>query len=69
MKKSLEIFLKATQTAVPLALKMQSYKWSGTIYAAVISRLGQVVAGEAQLSDAYARIEDDIKQKVTEASR
>jgi len=69
VKKSLDIFLKATQTADPLALKMQSYKWSGTIYAAVISRLGQVVAGETQLSDAYARIEDDIKQKVAEASR
>jgi alpha-1,4-digalacturonate transport system substrate-binding protein len=48
---------------------MQSYRWSGTIYAAVISRLGQVVAGEAQLPDAYARIEEDIKQKVAEASR
>jgi alpha-1,4-digalacturonate transport system substrate-binding protein len=69
VKKSLDIFLKATQTADPLALKMQSYKWSGPIYAAVISRLGQVVAGETQLSDAYARIEDDIKQKVNEASR
>ncbi|WP_262297406.1 ABC transporter substrate-binding protein [Microvirga sesbaniae] len=69
VKKSLDIFLNATQTADPLALKMQSYKWSGTIYAAVISRLGQVVAGETQLADAYARIEDDIKQKVAEASR
>ncbi|MEZ0167083.1 ABC transporter substrate-binding protein [Microvirga sp. TS319] len=69
VKKSLGIFLKATQTADPLALKMQSYRWSGPIYAAVVSRLGQVVAGEAQLSDAYARIEDDIKQKVSEASR
>lgn len=69
VKKSLDIFLKATQTADPLALKMQSYKWSGAIYAAVISRLGQVVAGEAQLPEAYARIEDDIKQKVSEASR
>lgn len=69
VKKSLDIFLNATRTVDPLALKMPSYKWSGTIYAAVISRLGQVVAGEAQLSDAYVRIEDDIKQKVAEASR
>ncbi|MET0430514.1 MAG: extracellular solute-binding protein [Microvirga sp.] len=69
VKKSLDIFLKATQSASPLAVRMQSYKWSGTIYASVISRLGQVVSGEAQLPDAYARIEDDIKQKVAEASR
>jgi alpha-1,4-digalacturonate transport system substrate-binding protein len=69
VKKSLEVFLKATQTADPLALKMQSYKWSGAIYAAVVSRLGQVVAGEAQLPEAYTRIEEDVRQKVAEASR
>jgi alpha-1,4-digalacturonate transport system substrate-binding protein len=69
VKKSLEVFLKATQTADPLALKMQSYKWSGAIYAAVVSRLGQVVAGEAQLPEAYTRIEEDVRQKVAESSR
>jgi alpha-1,4-digalacturonate transport system substrate-binding protein len=69
VKKSLEVFLKATQTVDPLALKMQSYKWSGAIYAAVVSRLGQVVAGEAQLPEAYARIEEDVRQKVAESSR
>ena len=69
VKKSLEVFLKATQTVDPLALKMQSYKWSGAIYAAVVSRLGQVVAGEAQLPEAYTRIEEDVRQKVAESSR
>ena len=46
---------------------MPSYKWSGAIYPAVISRLGQVVAGESTLDEAYARIADDIQQKVAEA--
>jgi alpha-1,4-digalacturonate transport system substrate-binding protein len=69
VKKSLEIFLNATRTASPLALRMQSYRWSGVIYPAVISRLGQVVAGEQSLDEAYARITADIQQKVAEASK
>jgi alpha-1,4-digalacturonate transport system substrate-binding protein len=69
VKKSLEVFLNATRTAAPLALRMQSYRWSGVIYPAVISRLGQVVAGEITLDDAYTRINADIQQKVAEASR
>lgn len=67
VKKSLEVFLAATQTATPLALRMPSYKWSGVIYPAVITRLGQVVAGELTLDEAYQRITADIQQKVAEA--
>jgi alpha-1,4-digalacturonate transport system substrate-binding protein len=69
VKRSLEVFLNATRTAAPLTLRMQSYRWSGVIYPAVISRLGQVVAGEITLDDAYTRINADIQQKVAEASR
>jgi alpha-1,4-digalacturonate transport system substrate-binding protein len=69
VKKSLEVFLNSTRTAAPLALRMQSYRWSGVIYPAVISRLGQVVAGELTLDDAYTRITADIQQKVAEAAR
>jgi alpha-1,4-digalacturonate transport system substrate-binding protein len=46
---------------------MPSYRFSGVIYPAVITRLGQVVAGEMSLDDAYARITSDIQQKVSEA--
>ncbi len=69
VKKALATFLQASATAAPLALKMQSYRWSNIIYPAVISRLGQVVAGEMTLDDAYARIETDIQQKVAEATK
>lgn len=68
-KRSLDTFLAMTKTLSPIAERMASYKWAGAIYAAVISRLGQVVAGEMTLEDAYARIEDDVKQKVAEGSR
>ena len=59
---------KATQTAAPVALSMPGYKWSGAIYAGRHhAASGQVVAGEITLDEAYARIPDDIKQKVAEA--
>ena len=48
---------------------MPSYKWSDAIYAATITRMGQVVAGEITLDEAYARIPDDIKQKIAEAGK
>jgi alpha-1,4-digalacturonate transport system substrate-binding protein len=67
VKKSLEVFLGASRTTAPLALRLPSYRWSGVIYPAVISRLGQVVAGESTLDEAHARIAADIQQKVAEA--
>jgi alpha-1,4-digalacturonate transport system substrate-binding protein len=67
VKKSLDIFLASTRSTTPLALRMPSYKWSGVIYPAVITRLGQVVAGELSLDEAYARMTADIQQKVAEA--
>lgn len=69
VKTALSTFVKASASAAPLALKMQSYRWSNVIYPAVITRLGQVVAGEMTLDNAYARIEADIQQKVAEAAK
>jgi len=66
VKAALEVFVKETSKFTPTALAMQSNKWSGTIYAALISRLGQVVAGEMSIDDAYARIDEDIKKKMAE---
>lgn len=66
VKAALDVFVKETGKFSPTALQMQSNKWSGTIYAALISRLGQVVAGEMSLDDAYARIDEDIKKKMAE---
>jgi alpha-1,4-digalacturonate transport system substrate-binding protein len=68
VKKSLDVFLASTRTLAPVARRMQAYRWSASaIYPAVITRLGQVVAGEMSLDDAYTRISSDIQQKVSEA--
>jgi alpha-1,4-digalacturonate transport system substrate-binding protein len=67
VKAALNVFVKESGNLAPVAKIMPTNKWSGTIYAAVITRLGQVTAGELTLDEAYQRIDADIKQKMTEA--
>lgn len=66
-KRALDVFVAETAKFAPVAKLMPSYKWADAIYAATITRMGQVVAGEITLDDAYARIPEDIKQKMEEA--
>ena len=42
----------------PLALQLQGYPFNRIIFNAVISRVGQVVAGESKPDEAYKRIEE-----------
>ena len=68
-KRALDVFVAETAKFAPVAKLMPSYQWADAIYAATITRMGQVVAGEITLDDAYARIPEDIKQKMAEARR
>ena len=68
-KRALDVFVAETAKFAPVAKRMPSYKWADAIYAATITRMGQVVAGEITLDDAYARIPDDIAQKIAEATK
>jgi alpha-1,4-digalacturonate transport system substrate-binding protein len=68
-KRALDVFVAETAKFAPVAKLMPSYKWADAIYAATITRMGQVVAGEITLDDAYARIPEDIKQKMEEAGQ
>ena len=68
-KRALDVFVAETAKFAPVAKLMPSYQWSDAIYAATITRMGQVVAGEITLDDAYARIPEDIKQKIAEAGK
>jgi alpha-1,4-digalacturonate transport system substrate-binding protein len=68
-KRALDIFVAETAKFDPTAKLMPSYKWADAIYAATITRMGQVVAGEITLDDAYARIPEDIEQKMAEAGK
>ena len=68
-KRALDVFVAETAKFLPVAKLMPSYQWSDAIYAATITRMGQVVAGEIDLDEAYARIPDDIQQKMDEAGK
>ncbi len=66
VKAALNVYVGATLNISDVAAKLPSWKWSGVVYSTIVSRLGQVVAGESTLDEAYARMDADIKQKVSE---
>lgn len=68
-KRALDVFVAETAKFSPLAKRMPSYEWADAIYTTTITRMGQVVAGEVTLDEAYARIPDDLKQKIDEATK
>lgn len=68
-KQALSQFVADTAKFNPVVKRLPAYKWSDAIYAATITRMGQVVAGEITLEDAWARIPEDINQKIAEASK
>ena len=53
----------------PVANKLQGYVHNRVIFNAVISRLGQAIAGEATLDEAYKRITADIDQQIAERTK
>ncbi len=67
VKDVLNTFVKAGANTAPEALKMPAWKWAGSYYGALVSRISQVIAGELTLDDAYARIDSDMDEKVKEA--
>jgi len=60
----LNTFVNATKTTSDLALKMPGWRWSDTMYGAVVTRIAQAVAGEMPAEDAFARIDSDVAEKV-----
>jgi alpha-1,4-digalacturonate transport system substrate-binding protein len=48
---------------------MPGWRWSDAYYGALVSRVSQVIAGELTLEEAWARIDQDVAEKVAEASR
>jgi len=69
VKDALTTFVAASATTSPVALKMPGWRWSDAYYGALVSRVSQVIAGEIALDDVWAMIDEDVAQKVTEATR
>lgn len=69
VKAALNTFIAAADATAPVAQKLPGWRWADTYYSALVTRVGQVVAGELPLDDAFARIDADIAAKVKDATR
>ncbi|PYE30055.1 carbohydrate ABC transporter substrate-binding protein (CUT1 family) [Rhizobium sp. PP-WC-2G-219] len=68
VKAALDIFVNATKTTSEQALKMPGWRWSDTVYGALVARIGQAIAGELPVGDAFARIDADVATKVKDSA-
>ncbi len=68
-KAALNVFVESTKTTSEAALKLPGWRWSDTVYAAIVTRIGQILAGELKIDDAFTRIDADIAQKVKDAGQ
>jgi alpha-1,4-digalacturonate transport system substrate-binding protein len=66
-KAALGSFVEASKATSETALKLPAWRWADTVYAAIVTRVGQTLADELSLEDAFARIDSDIAQKVKDA--
>jgi len=66
-KAALGTFVEASKATSETALKLPAWRWADTVYAAIVTRVGQTLAGELSLEDTFARIDADIAQKVKDA--
>jgi len=69
VKDALTTFAAQVPTIAPEAFRINSYPLQTQVFGAVITRLGQAVAGELPLEQAYVRIDEDIANALREAGR
>ena len=68
-KQALGVFGKQVGQVSQTAYALQGYTYNRIIFNAVISRVGQVVAGEGTLDEAYKRIEQDVAAQIAERKK
>jgi alpha-1,4-digalacturonate transport system substrate-binding protein len=68
-KAALKVFAEGVGQLSPVANKLQGYVNNRVIFNAVISRLGQAIAGESTLDEAYKRITSDVEQQIAERNK
>jgi alpha-1,4-digalacturonate transport system substrate-binding protein len=64
---ALDKFVAAMTEIEPTAAALPAWRWSSVYYAALVSRLSQVMAGELTLDEAWTRIDADISEAVAAA--
>lgn len=64
---ALDAFVKSSSQTVPASDALPAWKWASAYYGALVTRISQVMAGEMPIEDAWARIDQDIADKVAQA--
>lgn len=64
---ALDKFVAAAAEIEPGAAALPSWKWASAYYGALVNRISQVMAGEMNLDEAYARIDADIAEQIAAA--
>jgi len=66
---ALEKFVASAALVAPAAAVLPPWKWANAYYAALVTRTSQVMAGELPLDEAFARMDQDIADQVTQAGQ
>jgi alpha-1,4-digalacturonate transport system substrate-binding protein len=66
---AMKAFLESAQKLVPLAYRLQGYKYNSVIFDATVNRISQVIAGQLTVDQAYQRITQDIQQQLAAAKQ
>ncbi|MBL8587107.1 MAG: extracellular solute-binding protein [Methylobacteriaceae bacterium] len=66
---ALKVFGDQVAAVSPSAYEAQGYVFNRIIFNATISRLGQAIAGEGTLDEAFARIAADVTQQIAERQK
>ncbi|MEI9430437.1 ABC transporter substrate-binding protein [Mesorhizobium sp. Cs1299R1N3] len=64
---ALDKFVQAAGETLPASDALPSWKWANAYYAALVTRVSQVMAGELTLDTAWVKIDQDIADKVAAA--
>jgi alpha-1,4-digalacturonate transport system substrate-binding protein len=69
VKAALQAFIAASGKTSEEAQKLPGWRWADAFYGALVTRVGQAVAGELKLDETFARIDEDVAQKVKDAGQ
>jgi alpha-1,4-digalacturonate transport system substrate-binding protein len=64
---ALDAFVKSSGETLPASDALPAWKWASAYYGALVTRISQVMAGEMSLEDAWAKMDQDIADKVAQA--
>jgi alpha-1,4-digalacturonate transport system substrate-binding protein len=64
---ALDEFVGSSSQTLPAADALPAWKWASAYYGALVTRVSQVMAGELTLDESWAKIDQDIADKVQQA--